>query len=119
MKNVLTVGVLMAFMTLGIVGSAFAEDSHDKSILGTDQFSFNAPETKADVVAKNYVYNQQRLEQVGTEAGNAQFDFDAPETKAELATKNYDYDSQKLRMVGTEAGYDAYSHSQGIYCSLC
>ncbi len=119
MKNVLTVGILVGFMTLGLVGSAFAENPNDKSILGADEFSFTASQPKADIVSQNYNDNQKNLELVGTEAGNWQFSFDAPETKADLAAKNYHYDSQKLRMIGTEYGYDAYSHSQGLYCPLC
>ena len=119
MKNVIKVGVLVGFMTLGLVGAAFAEQPNDNSILGTDQFSFSTPQTEADIAAQNHDYDQERLAKVGSEAGNWQFDFDAPETKADLAAQNYHYDSQKLHMVGTEYGYDEYVHKNNLKCPLC
>ena len=119
MKNVIKVGVLVGFMTLGIVGSALAEQPNDKSILGADEFSFAAPQTEADIAAKNYAYDQERLKLVGTEGGDWQFDFNAPETKADLAAKNYQYDPMKLKMAGTDMGYDEYIHSHNLQCPLC
>ena len=119
MKNVIKVGVLVGFMTLGLVGAAFAEQPNDKSILGTDEFSFNAPITEADIAAQSYVYNQEHLKLVGPEGGDWEFHFNAPETKADLAAKNYKYDPVKLRMVVTEMGYDEYIHSHNLQCPLC
>ena len=119
MKNVIKVGVLVGFMTLGLVGAAFAEQPNDKSILGTDEFSFNAPITETDIAAQKYVYDQERLKLVGTEGGDWQFNFNAPETKADLAAKNYNYDPVKLKMVGTNMGYDEYIHSNSLQCPLC
>lgn len=118
MKNVLTVGILAGFLTLG-VGSAFAEQQNDESILGAHELSLSASEAKADTVAKGYIYDQTRMEQIGTEAGAWQSDLGTPGTKAIVAAQNYHYDPKKLHMVATEQGYDEYSHSQGVYCSQC
>jgi len=103
LKKEFTIGVLATFFFLGLLGTAFAEN-RETSLLGTDQFSFDAPVTEADVAANNYVYNQGHLASVGTEGGNWEFRFDAPETKADVAVKNYSYNQEHLASVGTEGG---------------
>ena len=102
-KKEFTVGVLATFLFLGLLGTAFAESS-ETSLLGTDQFTFDAPETKADIAAKNFVYNQEQLASVGTERGDSEFNFDAPETKADAAANSYVYNQEHLASVGTERG---------------
>lgn len=103
LKKSLVLGFLVTLFTIAMLGTAFAENN-DPSILGYDEFQFNAPETKADIAARSYDYDQAYLTSVGTEAGAWKFQFNAPETKADIAAKNYDYGNQGLAAVGTEAG---------------
>jgi hypothetical protein len=97
------IGVLATFFFMGFLGTAFAENS-ETSLIGTDQFTFDAPASTNNAAASKHVYNQEQLALVGTEAGVWEFKFDAPETKAELAAKNYVYDQEHLASVGTEGG---------------
>ena len=99
-KKELIIGVLATSVLLGSFGTALAEDSNDKSILGTDEFSFESSETAADVAARNYVYDQEQLDLIGTEAGG-----EITSTPQALrAARNYEYNKERLAVVGTEAG---------------
>jgi hypothetical protein len=60
---------------LGLFGTAFAGEGEYKSLLGTDEFVFDAPLTKADLAAANYQYNQEQLSVIGTERGELPFSF--------------------------------------------
>ena len=100
LRKELIIGIFTAFTLLVSFGTALAEDSNDKSILGTDEFTFDAPETKADVAARNYVYDEEQLALVGTEAGSEV----TSTPKALQAARNYGYDKEYLAAAGTEAG---------------
>jgi hypothetical protein len=100
LRKELIVGIFAAFTILILFGTALAEDSNDKSILGTDEFTFDAPETKADVASRNYVYDKEPLALVGTEAGSEVTSI----PQAQQAARNYVYDEERLAAVGTEAG---------------
>ena len=100
LRKELIIGIFVAFTLLVTFGTALAEDSNDKSILGTDEFTFNAPETKADVAARNYVYDEEQLALISTEAGGEI----ASTPKALHAARNFVYDEERLAVVGTEAG---------------
>ena len=103
-KKEFIIGLLTTFLCLGLIGTAFAGEGDYDSILGTDEFKFDAPVTKADIAAKAYSYDQNSLALVGTEAGNWEFRFDAPLTKADIAARNHKYNQESLALVGTEAG---------------
>ena len=100
LRKELIIGVLATSVILGSFGTALAEDSNDKSILGTDEFSFESSETAADVTARNYVYDQDQLDLIGTEVGGEI----ASTPQALRAARNYDYNKEHLAVVGTEAG---------------
>ena len=100
----LIISVFATFFFLGLLGTAFAGENDYTSILGSDEFAFNAPETKADVAARNYVYDQEHLAAVGTEAGDWEYSFNAPETNADVAARNHVYNQENLATIGTEAG---------------
>jgi hypothetical protein len=95
---------LAVSLLFGLFGTAFAGEADYKTIVGTDQFVFNAPQTMADLAASHYVYDQQKLALVGTEKGSDQFNFDAPVSKEDLAARSYNYDPNQLAAVGTEKG---------------
>lgn len=103
LKKSMVLGFLVTLFTFALLGTAFAENN-DPSLLGYDEFKFNAPETKADIAAQSYDYDQAQLAAVGTEAGAWKFTFNAPVTKAEIAARNHDYGNQGLAAVSTEAG---------------
>lgn len=103
-KKELIISVLVAFLFMGFIGTAFAEQNNDTSILGSDQFSFDANNSMNSEAAINHDYNQEHLAVVGTEAGDWKIDFAAPESKAEMAANNYNYNQQHLALVGTESG---------------
>ena len=114
LKKQLIIGVLATSVLLGSFGTALAEDSNDKSILGTDEFSFEYSETAADVAARNYVYDQEQLDLIGTEAGGEI----ASTPQAQSAARNYDYNKEHLAVVGTEAGdWEFRSYDQGTATS--
>ena len=79
-KKELIISLLVVFFSFGLVGTVFAENS-DTSILGTDEFSFDAQlttsELSAQQAAKNYQYDQGSLARGGTEAGNWEYSFDS------------------------------------------
>lgn len=64
------VGALAVLMFIGLAGVAAAGEGDYSDIRGTDEFVFATPETDADRAAKAYVYDQEALTNVGTEAGN-------------------------------------------------
>jgi hypothetical protein len=103
----LIIGVLATSVILGSFGSALAESSNDKSILGTDEFTFKALETKADVAARNYAYDLEQLTLIGTEAGGEI----ASMTQALHAAVNNVYDVEQSTVVGTEAGDWEYKYN--------
>ena len=100
----LIISVLATFFFLGLLGTAFAGENDYTSVLGSDEFTFNAPETNADVAARNHVYNQEHLAAVGTEAGDWEYTFNAPETNADIAARDHVYNQENLATIGTEAG---------------
>ncbi len=102
-KKKFIICILATFFFFGTLGAAFAENS-ETSLIGTDQFSFDAPQGIDYEAAKKYHYSQEHLAVVGTEAGNWEFNFNAPETKSDRAAKNYHYDQEHLAVVGTEGG---------------
>lgn len=127
LKKSLIIGILTAFSLLGLLGTALAENG-DNSILGTDQFTFNTPETKADVAARNHIYDQEQLALVGTEAGGEI----TSSPRALEATRSHGYDQDHLAKVGTEGGNwefsfdnqasrtnEAVAGKQEVNCSSC
>ena len=91
-KKELIVSLLVVFFTFGLAGAVFAENS-DTSVVGKDIFSFDAQltpsELKAQQAAMNYEYDQERLVQGGTEAGNWEYRFDSSRESGEsVADKN-------------------------------
>ena len=72
-KKELIIGVIATSVLLGSFGSALAEDSNATSILGIDEFTFETTDTTSDAAARNYVYDQEQLAVVGTEAGDWEF----------------------------------------------
>ena len=110
LKKELIIGVLATSVILGSLGTAFAEDSNDKSILGTDEFSFETSQTAADAAARNYVYDQEQLALIGTEAGG-----EIVSTPQALnAANNHAYSEDRLAVVGTEAGdWEYLSYEEG------
>ena len=105
LRKELIVGIFAAYNLLVSFGTALAEDSNDKSILGADKFTFDAPETKADVAARNYGHDEEQLALVSTEAGSEVTS--APQ--AQQAASNYVYNEERLAAVGNEAGDWKYS----------
>ncbi len=110
LKKELIIGVFATSVILASFGTALAEDSNDKSILGTDEFTFNASETKADVAARNYVYDYEQLALIGTEAGGEI----ASTPQALRAAANHVYDEEQLALIGTEAGGEIASTPQAL-----
>ncbi len=82
LKNILIVGVLAVLMSVGLAGVAVAGEGDYRDIVGTDEFVFSSHGTEADSVAKAYVYDQEALANVGSEAGNWQYDFMSSGNKA-------------------------------------
>ena len=128
LRKELIISIFVAFTLVFSFGTALAEDSNDTSILGTDEFVFDAPETKADVAARNYVYDEKQLNLIGTEAGGEI----VSTPKALHAARNYSYDEESLAAVGTEAGNwgyrfdgqgsgrnEAIADKQDATCSTC
>ena len=107
-KSIICLSV--AFLGLGLTGTAFAGDfnSGSPAAIGTEagnwEFNFDAAAGKADNAARNYQYDAGALAAIGTEAGNWEFDFNAPETKASVAARNHVYNPEALTANGTEAG---------------
>jgi|GEM_PF-2484462 len=110
LKKEFIIGVLATSVIFGSLGTAFAEDSNDKSILGTDEYSFDAPGTTADEAARNHVYDQEQLALIGTEAGG-----EIVSTPQALnAANNHAYSEERLAVVGTEAGdWEYRSYEEG------
>lgn len=105
------IGGLVALLLLGLTATSFAGVHADqRNDIGTEaggdwRFVFDAPETKADIAAQNYSYDDARLARIGTEAGvDWRLDFDAPPTRADIAAQNHDYSIERMSLVGTEAG---------------
>ena len=108
-KKEFIVGLLVAFLSLVMVGTVFAGENDYANIIGSDEFTFDAPESKTDVVVNDYVvndyvYDQEHLALAGTEAGDWEYKYDAPETKADVAARSHVYNQEHMALVGTEAG---------------
>ncbi len=109
-KKEFFIGMLAAFLCLGLVGTVFAAGSNfePQAAIGTEagdwEFNFDALDTKASEAARSHVYNYESLAVIGTEAGDWEFNFDAPDTKATEAARNYKYNYESLAVIGTEAG---------------
>ena len=99
-RKELIIGVLATSVLLGSFGTALAEDSNDKSILGTAEFTFSASEAAVDEAARNYVYDQEQLDLIGTEAGGEI----ASTPQALHAAANNIYNEEQSAVVATEAG---------------
>lgn len=113
-NNKLIIGLLVTFFFMGFIGTAFAENSNDTSILGTDQFSFDSQQSTNNEAAKNFDYNQEHLALVGTEAGNWKYN-NVQKSKADVAATNYNYNQEHLALVGTEAGdWKINNSAQGV-----
>ena len=121
-KKELIIAVLATFFLMGMLGTAFAENetgsvqfsfdaqginneaaiNHDynqehlaavRTEAGDWKVNFAAPESKADIAAKDYNYNQQHLALVGTEGGDLKVSNSAPGATGNAAqttaTKNH------------------------------
>ena len=101
LRKELIISVSVVFALLVSFGTALAEDEgRDTSILGSDEYTFDAPQTDADVAASNHVYDQEQLASIGTEAGSEI----VSSPKALNAARNHGYDDVRMAAVGTEAG---------------
>lgn len=87
LKKILLVGLLSSLFTFGLSGLAFAE-STDPSLLGNDEFQFNAPETKAGRAARGFDYDQESLAIVGTEAGDWEYRHEPSDNQLGAAVAN-------------------------------
>jgi len=103
-KKEFIVGLLVVFLSLVMVGTVFAGENDYTNIIGSDEFTFDSTESNNDVATSDYVYDQEHLASVGTEAGDWEYKFDAPETKADVAARSHVYDQDHMVLVGTEAG---------------
>lgn len=100
LKKSLLVILLAAAFSLGLFGNDCAED-RSTSLLGTDQFSFNAPETKAGVAARNHIYDQEQLAVIGREGGG---EIKSSPKEALQTAQSYKYNQEELAFLGTEGG---------------
>ena len=110
LKKQLMIGLLTSCLSLIFLGSAFAGD------IGSEAGAEVRSSQAAVEAAASYNYNQERLAQIGTEAGVHEFKFNAPETNADVAANNYDYNPERLNSIGTEAGYDS---RNDLLCATC
>ena len=125
LKKEFIICVLTVSFFLGLFGTAFAGENDYISIIGSDKYQFDAPESTSVMVESNY--DQEHLAAVATEAGVLEFKFDAPETKADVAARNYNYDQVHLALIGTEAGNSEFrghdatmaGGNRGAVCSNC
>lgn len=117
LKKHYVVSLFVVLFCFSFVGVAAAEN-REKNIVGSDQFSFERYEDKS---INGYVYDQEKLELVGTEGGIWEYNPDARDNKAEQAARDYDYDESKLSKVGTEGGLWEFSFgsSESPVCSSC
>lgn len=99
--NTFTIHGLTILLTLALVGTASADIGSEA---GNWEYRHNAPETKAEVAAQNYVYDANALNKISTEAGNWENSFDVPKTASEIAAQSYRYSEGTLQNIGTEAG---------------
>ncbi|MCK5209047.1 MAG: hypothetical protein KAQ79_13530 [Cyclobacteriaceae bacterium] len=97
----LIIGIFAAFIIMVSFGTALAEDT-DKSLLGADEYIFDAPEMETDVAARNYVYNDEHLALLATEAGGEVVSTPSPLQ----AAGNNSYNQDRLVAAGSEAGDD-------------
>ncbi|HKJ04227.1 MAG TPA: hypothetical protein VJ974_01410 [Geopsychrobacteraceae bacterium] len=104
-KMAVRIGMTASFLFLILTGAA---NAGSQPAIGTEagdwEIKFDSPETKADLAAQNYEYNEESFAVMGTEAGNWEFRVNAPKTKADLAAQNYKYDKESFAAMGTEAG---------------
>ncbi len=123
LKKQYIVSLLVVLLSLGFVTSVFAGENDYKTILGSDEFSFEASETNKDMSASNHVYDHERLARVGTEAGDWQYDYSANtvEAQSEQAASGLNSDQSKLSSVGTEAGDWEYrfDSTENAVCGSC
>jgi hypothetical protein len=92
---------LAAFFLFALVSTASAGVGTEA---GNWEYNFDSPETKADVAARNFHYDQDSLAQIGTEAGNWEYRYETPGTATDMTAQNYKYDQESLSRIGTEAG---------------
>lgn len=109
LKKQYIISILVTLLSFGFIATVVAGENDESTILGSDEFRFDAPETEIDVAARNHVYDQERLALIGSEAGAWQYNPNAAETKSDIAARNHDYDQRQLASVGTEAGNWEYS----------
>jgi hypothetical protein len=123
LKKQYIVSLLVVLLSLGLAGSVIAGENDYNTILGSDEFSFEASETNKDTAANSHVYDQEKLALVGTEAGDWQYDYsaDAIETKSEQVASDHNSDQSQISAVGTEAGDWEYRFDspENAVCGSC
>ena len=123
LKKQYIVSLLVVLLSLGFAGSVVAGENDYNNILGSDEFSFEASETNKDTAANSHVYDQEKLDLVGTEAGDWQYDYsaDVVGTKSEQVASDHNSDQSQFSAVGTEAGDWEYSFDspENSVCGSC
>lgn len=123
LKKQYIVSLLVVLLSLGFVGSVVAGENDYNTILGSDEFSFEASETNKDMSASSHVYDQEKLALVGTEAGDWQYDYSANvvEPQSEQVASGRNSDQSQFSSVGTEAGDWEYSFDspENAICGSC
>lgn len=89
-------------LVLAFAGAASAGET----LADRNEFNFNAPLTKSDIAAKNFVYDENYWVQTEStiEESADNYNFDTPTTKADIAAINHHYNKETLNRIGTEAG---------------
>ena len=123
LKKQYIVSLLVVLLSLGFVGSVVAGENDYNTILGSDEFSFEASETNKDMSTNSHVYDQEKLALIGTEAGDWQYDdsANAVETQSQQVASDRNSDQSQLSSVGTEAGNWEYSFDspENAVCGSC
>ena len=106
LKKQLIVTVFAIFFLLGSFGTALA-------VIESEAGEANAPETKAEVAAKNSVYIVEQVALYDSE-GSYEVEYEIVSTsKALLAAANHDYVEDHLAGVGLEQEEDSQPRADG------
>lgn len=111
LKRQLLIGLIASLLILGLSSLGLAGEQGSEAGM-----EISATQTAWDA-ALTHNYDQDRLNAIGTEAGNYGVNFDSNTTKSDIAASNHNYDQEQLNAIGTEAG--VYSLETGPVCMAC